>query len=174
MKKAYVKPVFLAEEFVAEAGVATCPYKPNSAVNEKLSLEFLWTDNEKKPPVLCNVGDAGHTVYGGELFTGNGNNHEKTELLGDYAYQGDGTATLFDTSNTACDFVWLQPSGQGNIIQVWGDDKADPNLVADHSLRDITKLFNWNGIQNFLRFFAGANAENDNHSINYSLFNFNS
>ena len=174
MKKAYVKPVFLAEEFVAAASVAACKYNPGSAVNETLSLEFLWPEGVKKPPVLCAKGDAGHDVYGGELFDGNGQNHYKTELLGDYAYKEDNTATLFDTSNRACDFVWMQPSGNGNEIKVWGDGEDTPSLVANHSSRDTSKLFYWNGIQNFLQFFAGDAADNQNHSINYTLFSFNS
>lgn len=172
MKKAYVKPVFLAEEFVAAASVATCLYKPNSEVNSPLDLRYLMQKGEdNKLPSICTNND-GHNILSGEL---KGNNNV---LLGDYATKEDSKVTLFDTSGTACDFVWLKPSSGVDQIQVWGDGNTtngtNPGLVADHNQRKISNLFNWNGIQNFMQFFAGCNATDQNHGLDYNTFSFNS
>ena len=61
MKKAYVKPVFLAEEFEGTASVASCGYDADAA-NSALQV---WHGKS-----LCTVGDSGHHVG-----KANGNKH---------------------------------------------------------------------------------------------------
>lgn len=171
MKKAYVKPVFLAEEFVAAASVATCLYKPNTAVNPALDLQPWMTKNDKgKYPSICTNGDQGHNIMSGELSNDDLLNYARGD-----GNVGDGKVTLFDTSGTTCDFVWLQPSSGVDQIQVWGDGSSDPNLVADHNGRLLKNLFDWGGqIKNFMQFFANCNATDDKHGLDYETFNFNS
>lgn len=177
MKKAYVKPVFLAEEFVAAASVATCPYKPNSAVNQALDLTEYMSNNTK---ICTNTSNGdGHTIMGsGVLRDESIKAYAKGSVTGDSATisnsNGDGFFSLFDTANIVCDFVWLKPSSGEDKVQVWGNDNQ---LVADHSQRStlmdwIVKGKNWS--KGFMWFFAGCNATEKNHGLNYEVFDFNS
>lgn len=133
MKKAYVKPVFLAEEFEGTVSVAACGYSSRNALH-------VWEGKN-----LCLVGSCAHAV--------NRNGNALVTQWWEYATEGmvdpdaeftnptsenfdayNDVAYLFTDSQTVCDFVW---NGIGSEVGIWTSEKGDVSTsMADHTKRD--------------------------------------
>jgi len=144
MKKAYVKPVFVADEYELTAAVMGCDVK---SYQEK----EIWNTYD-----LCS-GDSGHQVGG----SGNSGNapvnawwEYATETPGATGHapsenhQYNDNAYIFSTGNTVCDFVW---NSVDTKVGVWVD--ANDNAISDHTQREGAgvKLLDY-----FAQFFLGA------------------
>lgn len=126
MKKAYVKPVFLAEEFVAETSYAATP----CGISVRTQLELI----DKKSMCIaknhknCNhVIDVTNAPVGGEYedgyvrddnaLIGYSQNTDNSFSYWDYATKDGTAAFLFNSSIANCDFLW---SGNNrDTVQVW-------------------------------------------------------
>lgn len=134
MKKAYVKPVFLAEEFEGTASVAACEYR---ASHDPLEV---W--NERN---ICSVGDNGHfigKVPGASVnkwweYATEGMANPQVEFTNPTSNNFDAyndTAYLFTDGQTVCDFVW---NGMGSQVGIWTSEEGNVNTsVSDHTKRD--------------------------------------
>ena len=128
MKKAYVKPVFLAEEFVADASVAACT---RSSIYEALELK-------RGDTTLCDQ-NCGHAIgKGSEYHIDDLYTHDDIEVSDgvipdvnkntywQYAQAEDGKVTLFNQNNCECDFLWsYENTGTVNEVKVWGSTAKD-------------------------------------------------
>ena len=151
MKRAYVKPAFIAEAFEMTESVAICDRHIGQGGNHPFEIDF----NTK----ICS-GDQGHKISKGEITS-------EDSPLWQYAVKEDNTAYLFDGLNTTCDFVWLGPSNGEDRVQVWG--QSPDKLAANAS--DRKSLFDWLGNQmSFMKFFGGCEAGENNHGLNYKTF----
>ena len=128
MKKAYVKPVFLAEEFECTAAVAGCVYSSKKPAQVWEGLTF------------CD--DNGH-VIGGQ----NGSNGEVNQWW-DYATETDNStdgpkngelgsyndfAYLFTSGSYECDFIW---NSSKSDIYVWTKTEGDlKSAISKHTER---------------------------------------
>ena len=162
MKKAYVKPVFLAEEFVAAMDhVAAC------TTNYWTPQIIQWPTNGQPGTDLCE-GNDGHSVGFNENQALILSNHDKEKFYYDYSQKitykeyaewnadqrpganaDDYTATnayLFNSGHSACDFVW---DNTNSDVGVWKKG-TDGNWIV--SL-----------IDNFGTFFLGASANGSGH-----------
>ena len=160
MKKAYVKPVFLAEEFVATMDhVAACPTN-------------TWTPQELQFPIngqggtrLCNSQKTNCSHYlGSGNATINGYYDEANKItyqqyaewsIDDRSNAGDGVsdatkAYLFNSGYGACDFVWNN-TNQNVGVWVWETENEKWGIKLIEKFGDFGK------------FFFGAKADNDNH-----------
>ena len=142
MKKAYVKPVFLAEEFVMTDCVASCPTstKVPGPIEDKTNV--------------C-VGDNGHKV-----------NLDKG-LVGKYWSYADDDSTmvyLFTNATYECDFLW---NSTGSNVEGWSTNGTEGGLVWDQAKREKLKLTsstNYSFGQKLIYFFTGdAKADNKEH-----------
>ena len=140
MKKAYVKPVFLAEEFVAASSYAASP----CGVSERKPYELEIGDQ------LCPDGDSGHYVGGqhGDKGTINENWHYDNSYTNwQYATKVDNKATIF--MDKACDFFWDPDTGSDGNVYVW--DNVDEQLRNNKYTGDEKK---WH----FFGFLSGTQA----------------
>lgn len=164
MKKAYVKPVFVAEEFVLSDSVAAaCP------INVNTSMPLFFDENT----VMCfnpnsGKGDNGHQASKGDL----GLSYEGDMTYWDYAradkstseYQdgngqnvsfNNGNAYLFSSSYTTCDFVWPNSETNDKDVYVWNSWEVSLRTTL-HSVGQI-----------FSDFFFNAKSNEDNHTPGY-------
>lgn len=144
MKKAYVKPVFLAEEFEGTVSVAACDY---SSPTNHLAIY--------NGQSLCVIGDSGHHVGG----SGNGGKTEGfVQDYWSYATNGDRSdsptkqdyndgyytdlnkgAFLFTGGQTVCDFVW---NGGDSQVGIWTKDKdIISSAIGDADKRSLRDSF---------------------------------
>ena len=122
MKKAYVKPVFLAEAFEVTTNVAACKTRSNAP-------HEIW----KGDP--CSCGAPGHAVdktggapvdqYWDYASNGNKNNYNRGEM------GANNGSYIFTDDLLTCDFVWNE---RGGMVGVW-KDKETNNLVSDLTQR---------------------------------------
>lgn len=156
MKRAYVKPVFLAEAFEGTASVASCGYDADAA-NSALQV---WEGKG-----LCAVGDGGHRI---------GKKDAAVDQWWDYATKTEGAngkpptsdslkgfndgAFLFTDSQTVCDFVW---NSVDSDIGIWTSEKGN----ASTAIWDVTKRDNMfiTLIKGFAAFFGIEPDEDKNH-----------
>lgn len=159
MKKAYVKPVFLAEEFSGTANVASCAY---GATQSELQV---W-----KGSSLCKVGDGGHTVgkknydaanwweYATETAGANKNPPTSASLNG---YNNG--AYLFTDGQYVCDFVWSDSDAQ---VGIWTSKANDTTSAISSEADRKNGILNTNlfvtFISSFSKFF-GIEPDNENH-----------
>lgn len=164
MKKAYVKPVFLAEEFVlSDNVVAAC----GISVNTSMPLYF-----DENTHMCFNTksggSDSGHQASKGDLDL----SYDGTMSYWEYAREDKSTsvyqdgngqdvtfnnanAYLFSSSYTTCDFVWPNDQKNDKYVYVWNS--------CDVSLRTTLKSVG----QLFADFFFNNNAGEGNHTPGY-------
>lgn len=151
MKKAYVKPVFLAEEFVAASSYATsCGVSQYSPFELKVGMD------------LCNGDDNGHYVGGSSAtaeYPAQGTISEKWYKDSQYtnwtyALKEDNKATIF--MDVKCDFWWDPNTGNDGSVYVWNDVMTE-NRTEKHTRNHVS----WG----FFKFFTGANSDDKKHSI---------
>lgn len=160
MKKAYVKPVFLAEEFVAETSYANQVCN----VNQRGPLEIVngdyWCKDHSKAngtggchaKVDISVGSNPNGQGAKSLGLASKYNPDKSITYWDYArynsQQNDYSdgAYLFTDANTVCDFLW--------------DGNTDSNVYAYDSVEKQSKE-NWSTFALTLlnRFFFGDSGQ---------------
>ena len=146
MKKAYVKPVFIADEYEMTVSVAGCKTRSNAP-------HEIW----KLDP--CSCGAPGHEIdktggapvkdYWNYASNGNESNYSHGNM-------GDNNGSfIFTDDMLQCDFVWNEPGGQ---VGVWKDKQTNA-LVSDYSQRyfgeegtNTGSLIDWVG-SNFMSFF---------------------
>lgn len=162
MKKAYVKPVFVAEEFVAAASYATSCGP--ASINRAITIN--------KGDIICNGRDNGHTA-------GKDSNGKdaviNTDYIGtwpdgkqspytywDYANQNDGKSDLFSSNNYECDFLWDYYSTGKDEMYVWGSATAE----RDSSLGTIAVKIG-ETIVNFANFFTHSSQGLNEHKPGY-------
>lgn len=147
MKKAYVKPVFMAEFFEVSSTVAVCPVRSATP----LPVE--------EGDYICD--SPGHAV---------GHAQAPVNNYWDYAtnYQTD-NSYIFTSGTYQCDFLW---NSEGGNVGVWtqmdesGASKGTDYLVSDASQRYntetnvFTAVVHWFQDMNFMNFFRGANSTN--------------
>lgn len=164
MKKAYVKPVFLAEAFEGTASVASCA---GGSVNTPIELQ---TGNYMCYDIKNNgklEGDNGHIVGGHngkapvmKYWDQAGANKEGNETTDVY---------LFTDSNVVCDFLW---SGEGSTVKGWSTNGKESGLVWNENERnDAARVFFDFG-KKLLEFFCGPVADNENHNPGYNGYLF--
>lgn len=118
MRKAYTKPVFLAEEYEMTTSVAACKTSSNAP-------HEIW----KMDPCSCDA--PGHDVdktggapvhdYWDYATNNNSSNYDRGNM-------GDNNGSyLFTDSQLICDFVWNEKGGD---IGVW-KDKETNSLVSN-------------------------------------------
>ena len=161
MKKAYVKPVFLAEEFVAETSYASGACGPAS-VYEPLLFQ--------KNDVLCDqcngdkAGGQGAGINDYYTYT-----NDEGKLVTDttktyWQYAGTNDAKMFNSGLFECDFVWEPKNATDTTTTVWVWDAVN---VADRVLGRIT-----NTLMSFTDFFAGNNGTQKKHNPGYEQHSF--
>lgn len=170
MKRAYVKPVFLAEAFEGTASVASCQYHSGVAGNEVLIYNGLR---------LCSSGNnCSHKVggnNGGKLdgdiqnywdyATNNGVTTPPTN--NNYANNGVDGAYLFTDGHTVCDFVW---NGGNSQVGIWTD--SERNAISDAGSRNpMTSIISWIS-ESFSAFFGIQGSGSDQHKpgVNHQQF----
>lgn len=146
MKKAYVKPVFMAEEFVVTATVAGC--------NVKAGNPLPVYDGQ----IICQHLNNGHAIGKG---SGDVNN------LWDYAYgretsksENTSDSYIFTSGNQTCDFLW---NSAGGSVGIWTTDnsseqKAIANAVWKEQDRQNTGVLEF-FFGNFMDFFRGVGSD---------------
>ena len=159
MKRAYVKPVFLAEAFEGTASVAVCDYHANNNPAQ------IW-----EGMLMCQKGDQGHAIGGQngqkgdvqkwwDYATNTKNATDANPKTGSY---NDG-AFLFTSGSTTCDFVW---NSKEDNIKVWTKNENDlSSAIWDPSQRIngfLTKVADL-----FANFFLGNSAEYIGHTPSY-------
>lgn len=156
MKKAYVKPVFVAEEFEGTASVAACGY------SSKNKFE-VWEGVQ-----VCH--SPGHKI-------GQGNDNAPFKDYLEYATDGttsswDGYTVggmddnkgsyVFTSGLVECDFVW---NSNGGSIGVWKQDNEDgsESLVSNTGIRKQLVSLGQAGIKwlqwTFMPFFRQNNSD---------------
>ena len=157
MKKAYVKPVFLAEEFEGTMSVASCGY---DATNMELQI---WHGKQ-----LCVKQHNGHYVgkkpgevadwwdYATNTSSAKGNPPTSASLDG----YNDG-AFLFTDSQTVCDFIW---NSVDSDVGIWTSEKGNSSkAIWDVETRN-NSILNQNLFVTFIKGFAdffGIEADED-------------
>lgn len=161
MKKAYVKPVFLAEEFENTMSVAACEYHASSKPAQ------IWRGTP-----LCSVGDSGHGV-GGDPGTGKKvevnnwwdyatNTKEATDANPNTGTYNDG-AYLFTSGSTTCDFVWNSTT---DTVKIWtSEENNKATAIWDSTKRENGFLTVIDDL--FALFFFGNKAGFGNHTPVY-------
>lgn len=152
MKKAYVKPVFFAEEFAGTSSVAACEY------NAKQNALQIWEGRN-----LCLNGKCAHEIgkktnevsnwwdYATNTEGADANKPSSDSLSG----YNDG-AYLFTDGQTVCDFVWNTGGSQVGIwtsakddssTAIWDDEKRTGTLGVNLFVTLITAYSNFFGIE---------------------------
>lgn len=155
MKKAYVKPVFMAEEYELTASVAGCEYSPSKPFE-------IW-----KGTYICASGQ-GHSVgqgnptddpvlgYWDYATAGRYQNYDTKFEGHGYQMGNEGTnngAYVFTGAETQCDFVWNSYNGD---IGVWKD--SNNNLIKNETDRSNEGSWIDRLGYTFMQFFRTANS----------------
>ena len=156
MKKAYVKPVFLAEEFEGTACVAACDYHAGGDNSQVLIYNTL---RLCPPSNNCDHAVGGNSNNG--KYDGDIQNYWKYATNNDTLMEGptnenyvndttDG-AYLFTDGETVCDFVW---NGGKSQVGIW--TQYENNLgsaISNAGLRELGQSFiTW--VSDFAKFFG--------------------
>lgn len=150
MKKAYVKPVFVAEEFEGTASVATCT--PN--YNPTTTPMKVYKDLQ-----VCEHKNNGHEIGKGSGDVKNywsyATNGAYTSAPKEQENDLNKAAFLFTSGQQECDFVWNSYDGE---IGVWYD-KQD-QLQADMKVRDVSLVESIikTVANDFMSFFRGTGS----------------
>ena len=160
MKKAYVKPVFIAEEFAAASS-----YAAGTICGVSMYTPYGLTAGE----------DWAHKNDGTHLCTADGHwlvlNRDRQptkvgsawhidESMTNWEYAtADGQATLF--IGKECDFVWDPSSGPNGAVSVWDDVDVDDRNELYTGWENGGK----NDLWGFLKFFTGKDEKDPNHLI---------
>lgn len=168
MKKAYVKPVFLAEEFVAASSYVASA----CGVSNAKSLEI------KDGDLLCNTHNnhcsldfslegsyVNTTKYDGSVIdttsqTGYSLNNDNGFSYWDYAKQDDQKACLFNSTIGDCDFLW---SGNSNdTIWVWNSVDKGSADTSNGFIKGVKDTF-----KSLTGFFNGNESITGKHDVGY-------
>lgn len=150
MKKAYVKPVFLAEVFEGTASVATCTQDYDPTKNLMQVYNGLQA---------CEHGNKGHEIGHGSSpvneywsYATNGSSTNPTKPVDD----PNSAAYLFTSGQQECDFVWNSYDGE---IGVWYDNNN--NLQANMKDRDVSLIGSIikTVANDFMSFFRGTGSK---------------
>ena len=151
MKKAYVKPVFLAEVFEGTASVATCTQDYDPTKN------LMQVYNGLR---VCEHQNEGH-----EIGKGQGDVKKFWSYATNEFYKSGPDAPVSDLNSAAflltsgqkeCDFVWNSYDGG---IGVWYD--KDDKLQADMNARDVSLVSSIikTVANDFMSFFRGNGSK---------------
>lgn len=160
MKKAYVKPVFVAEEFEGTVSVASCQY----GVDAQTKIG-VYDGLHICPNIHCAHDIGGNNGKGTDGDVQNWWNYatETTTGKNENGLNGPDNAYLFTSGQIECDFVW---NSQDSKVGIWTQFQDQWNTaISEHNNR-IQKE-NWNPviswISSFKQFFGIPGGENDNH-----------
>lgn len=156
MKKAYVKPVFMAEEFVATASVASCGINPSQIGTLDVYYGQHLCYNQTCGHYVGN--DQGNLEYDAKDYwwyaTGKPDNTGSNNVAPTAAGSG---AYLFTDGTVACDFIW---NGFGQDVGIWTDNEKNPiSIEADRQIGSSLVQF----ISSFSEFFSIPAGNNDQH-----------
>lgn len=159
MKKAYVKPVFLADSFVMTANVAACKTGVDRALKLYTGLDVCAGCNGDT--IKTNKGYVGQTYADFE---------DGSKTYWQYAGGTDNPTTsdayLFNTSSldyAKCDFLWTPTSSQdmSSTIWVWNDESRTQDAeTGKWNIRDTFRTF--------AQFFCGNNGTDKQHYPTYN------
>ena len=172
MKKAYVKPVFFAEEFVADSSYAVGTCTMSGGVFE--IIPSTTGPKEEGTTMICNAANGNHWASivvpydkgGKDGYKENPNNvlpglgmtwsggPEGTEYTNyTYALESDGKAYLFALDNVVCDFLWNKDADGAphGPVYVWNDIENKDRGGKDYTLAS--------GTTGFFQFFTGKTAD---------------
>lgn len=171
MKKAYVKPVFLAEAFEMTTNVAGCDFSANQNKAQIWEGIHMCADKTDGHQIGGQQGNSGYVNPGKKDWTG----------LWGYATNGqftnDGTsdvnnpdaAFLFAGRNAECDFIWNSKSGPIGIwtnTEVNSIDQVNDSVWISNPLeRTASSFISWIG--SFAEVFFGNNAGFGQHTPVY-------
>ena len=173
MKKAYVKPVFLAEEFEMTTNVAGCDYHSQNKAQIYEPMQMCMGNNS-------GHSDQGHQIGGQQGVSGYVNENNLWSYATNGASSTDGresngdnfadSAYLFAGRNAECDFIWNQKDGP---VGIWTtqevssiQDVTSDIWIADTSKRTDSSIISWIG--SFARVFFGNNSGFDKHTPAYN------
>ena len=155
MKKAYVKPVFLAEEFVAAAS-----YAANGCDTTRISPKYI-----EQGMQICRD-DPGHTVGGNKTAEIQGYYDNNTTYwqyaswsedvrggAGDSQHAAE-NAYLFSSEFSVCDFVW---NNTANEVGVWREQTNEETGKLEWAVSWIKDAL-------FATFFLGTGSTIKNHT----------
>lgn len=158
MKKAYVKPVFFAEEFEGTVSVAACVYHADT--NPAQIWEGMY---------MCANEDNGHAIGGQNKQKGDvqqwwgyaTNTSGATDANPSNGTYNDG-AYLFTDNSVTCDFVW---NDKGAQVGIWTSKENDTSSAiwksSDREGAFVTL------ISMFTDFFFGNDANFEGHTPVY-------
>ena len=154
MKKAYVKPVFFAEEFVASehvAGICKLSVTSQLPIYEGVQIDKHSVSYSETPNDNVNVSGWMNSHYNSEMtyweYAGVGSKQE--------AQEGKSDAYLFTATNGVCDFLW---NHQTDEMGVWGSpDTFVGNDVRPESEMSVIK---WLDVT-ISKFFYGNQGNDD-------------
>ena len=162
MKKAYVKPVFLAEEFVAAAShVAGCGDGSVNSVKEIIpGTTYLceFHDNSCNSTLVLENSEA-NKLYGShdENFKGSTDLTYWDYAKADSAGSFNDKIYLFTQNDYECDFVWT--GYRNDTVKVWG--------TLEKEKRSTTNVF-YDTFKSLTGFFRGSEAVNGHHPLGYN------
>ena len=176
MKKAYVKPVFLAEEFVAETSYAATPCGISVGTQLKLidGKSMCIVENHKNCNHVISVANAPVSgkyqdgfVRDNDALNGYSQNADNSFSYWDYATKDGTDAFLFNSSIADCDFLW---SGNNrDNVQVWNSvDKG----AADTSKGFVIGFLNT--FQSLTGLFCKNEGNGKGHVVGYDGKSFHS
>lgn len=157
MKKAYVKPVFLAEEFEGTVSVASCQYN----VDAQTKIQVY--DGLHICDVPCSHSIGGNNGQGTKGDVQDWWNYATETKTGNNmdGKGGPDNAYLFTSGQIECDFVW---NSQGSQVGIWTQFQDQLNTaISEHNNR--IKKEGWNPviswINSFKDFFGVMGGDNN-------------
>lgn len=168
MKKAYVKPVFFAEEYEMTASVANCEF------NADIEKAQIWEGMQ-----MCDGKTDGHVIGGQQNDAGfvneknlwqyaTGESTADDGRISETSYYND-SAYLFAGKNSECDFIWNQKDGP---VGIWTTQEFNnvnqinsSNWITDVDQRKNSGFISWIG--SFAEVFFGNKAGFGQHTPAY-------
>lgn len=152
MKKAYVKPVFLAEEFFMTMSIAACQYSMNNPAKIYHGVRMCSGNNHKVTwsPNATNKGTINTKTY----TAADGTVMDYWQYSQGAADEASSDAYLFTVNNGQCDFLWDNSNEQ---IGVWKTPDTFDGIRGADTMKDSEGnwLVNWL-IGTFSGFFYGS------------------
>ena len=163
MKKAYVKPVFLAEEFVAASSyvASSC----GQSVRSKLLLEY-----EKNFCAKPNCQADSLTFHSEDHY---GQDHQKPPVYHEYnGTKVDGVESFWDYANYGDNEAYLFTGGLSDCDFLWGGNNNDKVYVWDNVLKGAAEgakqiVATWNNAIYCLTGFLTGNEDGNGHPVGY-------
>lgn len=175
MKRAYVKPVFVAEKFAAASSYASsaCGVSVWNALQIK-DGDLLCNTHKNHCSLDFDLGksNANNDMYTGYVSDPNAENGYNKNTDGnfsfwDYATEKDQKAYLFNSTIGDCDFLWNGDSSE--TIKVWNSVDKDAADTSKGFIKGIIDTF-----QSLSLFFTGNESITGNHDVGYNQQSFRS